>query len=159
MEAITIQKFIHTSPRKLRLVADMVRKQTPLTAMKTLHFTQRAAAKELGGAISTALANANTGGLNIEQIAFKSIEVNEGPKMRRFRAGAKGRVKPYKRRMSHIKIVLSDELVVNSKKESSKEESRVEDLESKKEEVKVQKAKVKSTSKKSKVNQKKGEIK
>ena len=109
MEAFTIQKFIHTSPRKLRLVADMVRKQHPVKASTLLKFTPRAAALELDHAITAAIANAKIKGLNLEAVSFKSIEINEGPKMRRFRAGTKGRVRPFKRKMSHIKIVLTDD--------------------------------------------------
>ena len=118
MEITTIQKFMHTSPRKFRLVADLVRKMEPVKALETLRFSQKAAAKELGKANTTALANAKQKGL--EKTGFKKIEINEGPKMRRFRAGTRGRVKPYKRRMSHIRIVLSDELVVDTKKQKEK---------------------------------------
>lgn len=124
METTSIQKFIHTSPRKLRLVADMARKQNPNQAILSLRFAKQAAAKELGAAINTALANAKVSGLNDEMISFKSIEVNEGPRMKRFRAGARGRAKPYKRRMAHIKIVLSDEIQVKSQKEKVKNISK-----------------------------------
>lgn len=106
MEVQTIQKYIHTSPRKLRLVADMVRGMDPDKALESLRFTNKAAADDLSKAIDTVLANAKQKGM--EKIIFKSVEINEGPKMKRFRAGARGRVKPYKRRMAHIKIVLSD---------------------------------------------------
>lgn len=106
MEIQTIQKYIHTSPRKLRLVTDMVRTMEPEKALEALRFTNKAAAEDLSKAIKTVLANAKQKGM--EKLNFEKIEVNEGPKMRRFRAGARGRVKPYKRRMSHIKIVLSD---------------------------------------------------
>lgn len=106
METVTIQKFIHTSPRKLRLVADMVRKMPPMRSLDTLRFTPKAAARDLSLAIKTALANAKQQGLT--EIYFKTMEVNEGPKMKRFRAGTRGRAKSYVRRMSHIKIVLSD---------------------------------------------------
>lgn len=109
MEIQTIQKYIHTSPRKLRLVADMVRKMEPNRALDILTITPKAATKDLSKAIQTALANAKQKGLESNKVVFKKIEINESMKMRRFRAGARGRVKPYKRRMAHIKIVLSDE--------------------------------------------------
>jgi large subunit ribosomal protein L22 len=111
MEATTIQKFIHSTPRKLRLVADMVRTMEPSQALETLKFTQKSAAEDIAKAIKTAMAGAKQKGF--ETIVFKSIEVNEGPKMRRFRAGTRGRVKPYKKRMAHIKIVLTDLNVKN----------------------------------------------
>lgn len=106
MEAATIQKYMHTSPRKLRLVASLVRKMEPVKALETLRFTNKDAAGDLIKAIKTVVANAKTKGM--EKISFKTIEVNEGPKMRRFRAGARGRARPYKRKMSHIKIVITD---------------------------------------------------
>jgi len=119
MEVITIQKYIHTSPRKLRLVADMVRKMKPMRALDVLSVTPKAAAKDLIKTLQTVLANAKQQGLDLEKVSFKKIEINESTKMRRFRAGTRGRVKPYKKRMSHIKIILTDDL--NLKTEKQKE--------------------------------------
>ena len=109
MEIQTIQKYIHTSPRKLRLVADMVRKMKPTQALNVLKVTPKYAAKDLIKALETVLANAKQQGVAADKVSFKSLEIDESMKMRRFRAGTRGRVKPYKRRMSHIKIILSDE--------------------------------------------------
>lgn len=117
MEIVSIQKFIHNSPRKLRLVADMARKLSPKGAIDVLSFTPKAASEDLIKAIKTALANANQKGVNLDEATFKSIEVNEGPRLRRYRAGTRGRVKPYKRRLSHIRIVLTDDLNVKTKQE------------------------------------------
>lgn len=108
MEVTSIQKYIHSTPRKLRLVTDMVRKMEPGQALEALKFADQAAAKDLSAAIKTALANAKVKGM--EQVTFKTVEINEGPKMKRFRAGTRGRAKPYKKRMSHIKIILTDDL-------------------------------------------------
>lgn len=116
MEVTTIQKFIHASPRKLRLVADMVRKMEPARALDILRVTPKIAAKDLAKAIETVLANSKQQGVDIEKVSFKSIEVNEGTRMRRYRAGTRGRVRPFKRRMSHIRIMLSDEVKVASQK-------------------------------------------
>ncbi len=111
MEYITIQKNITQSPRKVRLVADMVRKMDPYRALDVLQFTNKAAALPLAKAIKSVLANAG----NAEGLSFVSIQVNEGLKMKRYRAGTagRGRGRPYRRRMSHIKIVVSDEGMVN----------------------------------------------
>lgn len=116
MEIMTIQKFIHTSPRKLRLVADMVREMTPSKALDLLRITPKAAAKDLAKAIETVLANAKQQGAKLDEVLFKKIEIDESMKMKRYRAGTRGRAKPYKRRMSHIKIVLSDEKQTVDKK-------------------------------------------
>lgn len=83
----------------------MVRKMSPAQALEALRFTNKGAAKPLTKAIKTVLANAGK-----EMLVFKSLEINEGMKLKRMRAGSKGRAKPYKRRWSHIKIVLSDNL-------------------------------------------------
>lgn len=114
MEITNIQKYTHTSPRKMRLVVDMIKKMHPVAAMTTLHFTSKSAAGDLKKIISTAVGNAKQGGLNVNGLYFKSIEVNEGPTMKRFRPGSKGRALPYQRRMSHVKIVLSDEVKQSS---------------------------------------------
>lgn len=111
MEAATIQKYIHTSPRKLRLVADMVRQMKPGKALEILRITPKAASKDLAKALKTVLANAGKSGMDFAKINFKKIEINESAKMRRFKAGTRGRAKPFKRRMSHIKIVLTDQIV------------------------------------------------
>ena len=116
MEIQTIQKYIHATPRKLRLVADMVRKMAPNHALNILKVTPKMAAKDLEKALNTVLANAKQQGLDASKLNFKKIEINESMKMRRFRAGTRGRVKPYKKRMSHIKIVLTDESKVKSQK-------------------------------------------
>ncbi len=108
MEVITIQKYLHTSPRKLRLVADMVRKMAPNQALDILRVTPKDAAKDLAKAFETVLANAKQQGLDAQNITLKSLEINESTKMKRYRAGTRGRAKPFKRRMAHIRIVLSD---------------------------------------------------
>lgn len=108
MEITTIQKYIHTTPRKLRLAADLVRDRKPIQALEILQFTNKAAALPLSKAIKTALANAKMQNLDAEALVFKKLEVNEGPKMKRFRAGAKGRAKRYIKKMSQIKVVLGE---------------------------------------------------
>lgn len=136
MEYVSIQKNVGDSPRKLRLVADMVRGLTPEKAIEILQFTNKAAALPLAKAIKTALANAASSASGAANLVFKKIEINEGMKMKRYRVGTagRGRGRPYKRRLSHIKIVLSDEQV----------------------EVKSQKAKFKNESENSKVKKQKG---
>ena len=106
---MTIQKNLKSSPRKLRLVADMVRKMSPSQAVLQLRFTNTAAAPLLAKAIKTVLANAG----NAEGLTFKTIEINDGLKMRRMRVGTagRGRGRPYKKRMANVKIVLTDDVV------------------------------------------------
>ena len=126
MEFIHTQKNIHHTPRKLRLVADMVRKMTPDIAIQTLQFTNKAAAIDLLKALKSAVANAN----NRPNLGIKHLEINEAMKLRRGRPAPRGRMRPYKLRMSHIKVTLTDEANVTAKIKS-KADDVIEQLEKK----------------------------
>lgn len=146
MEFITIQKNIQNSPRKLRLVATMVRKMDPYAALDVLQFTSNAAARPLAQAIKTVIANAGSK----EGLSFKSVEINEGLKMRRYRVGTagRGRGRPYKKRTSHIKIVLTDEIKIkNAKVKSKNTDKKIETLEIKDKVVEVTERKEKEVKK------------
>lgn len=107
-EFVHIQKNINHSPRKLRLVADMVRKMTPQQALLALRFTNKAAAIDLAKAIKAAVSNVRESSLS--ELSFKALEINEGRKgrnARRIGAGSRSHYRPYHRWQSHIKIVLS----------------------------------------------------
>ena len=106
MDYTHIQKNVSHSPRKLRLLADMIRSTDPGEAMLRLKFASQSAGETLSKAIKAALSNSG----NADSLRFKKLEINEGTKMKRFRPGSKGRVYPYKKRLSHIKIVLTDEV-------------------------------------------------
>lgn len=86
----------------------MIKNMKPAGAVQILQFTNKSAAIPLSKAIKTVLGNAKSQNLDADSMIFKSIEVNEGTKMKRFRAGTKGRAKPYKKRLTHLKIVLTD---------------------------------------------------
>jgi large subunit ribosomal protein L22 len=105
-----------------------------------LQFTSQAAAVPLSKAIKTAMANAKK-----DDVIFKTIEINEGMKLKRYRAGTagRGRGRPYKKRWSHIKIVLTDEMQSESQKAKVKtttQKLKVDEAEKKKEEVKTEKS-------------------
>ena len=107
MEARAEQKYLVMSPRKLRLVADAVRKMRPVAAVESLTASRKRAAKVLLKVVKQALANAKSGfGVNEEMVVFKEIRVDEGPRYKRMRAGARGMGKPYARRGSHVIVVL-----------------------------------------------------
>lgn len=109
MEIVTIQKYINTSPRKLKLVADMVRKMSPAQALVALQFANKLAADPMSKAIKTVIANAKQQGVDDSKLSFSKIEINEGMRLRRMHPGSRGHANPYKKRTSNIKIVLSDE--------------------------------------------------
>lgn len=131
MEAVHIQRYIHTSPRKLRFLADFIREMEPAKALDILSITPKAAAPILQKALQTALANAKQKGLDPQKITIKAMEINESIRMKRYRAGTRGRIKPYKKRMSHIKIVLSDDL--SNKIQDTSNKDKNEEIKKKKE--------------------------
>src|SRR3989344_5202996 len=116
MEAISTQKFERLSPRKLRLIADMVRKMTPVEALEILPFVTKRGAKPFGKVIKSAIANATVKGASPESLVFKSVQVNQGAKMKRFRPVSRGRAHSYVKYVSHIRVVVTTE---NSKLQAS----------------------------------------
>ena len=142
MEVRAIQKFILMSPRKLREIVPLVRNLSPKDAVERLPFADKRTAQPLRKVIETAIANARQKGLDEGNLVFKEIQIGEGPRLKRFRAGARGRAKPYKRRMSHIRVVLTtrNDQIPNSKSQTN---SKTANLKDEKTDVKEPKSKVK----------------
>ena len=114
MEVRSIQKYSIGSPRKMREVVYLIKNLTPVVAIDRLPFTGKKAAIVLRKVILTAVANAKQQGVNPDELIFKEIQINEGPRLKRFQAGARGRAKPYKKRMSHIRVVLTTKPILKS---------------------------------------------
>lgn len=107
MEIKAESKGVKISPRKLRLVADLVRKMELKDAINTLSLVEKRAALPLLKTIKSALSNAlNNAKLKEESLILKTVEIKEGPALKRYRPSTRGRVHPYKKRSSHIKVVL-----------------------------------------------------
>ncbi len=109
MEAIARTKYVRMSPRKVRRVAELVRGKNVDEAINILNFTSKAAAVPLEKTISSAVANLinNTdegGKIDPETLIIKEVRVDEGPTMKRFRAGSMGRVMRIRKRTSHIHV-------------------------------------------------------
>lgn len=117
---ISTQKFLVTSPRKIRLVATLVRKMKPAEAVEKLPFSGKRASEALGKVIKSALANAKSQGVGETDLVFKEIQIGEGPRLKRGRAASRGRWAPFKRRMAHIRVVL-----MSTKAEVAKSKSEV----------------------------------
>jgi len=107
-EARSIQRFVLISPKKLRVIANSLRGMPAQDVVEKLALIKKRGSLVLRKVISAALANAKLKGLSADKLILKEIQINEGPRLKRFRAGARGRIKPYKRRMSHIRVVLSE---------------------------------------------------
>ncbi len=96
------------STRKVRLVADSVRRLAPGAALAALTHVPKAAAIPLTKTIASALANAKQKGAAEDTLAFETIEIMGGPAMKRWHAVSKGQAHAFKKRMTHIRVVLTD---------------------------------------------------
>jgi len=106
-EVRAVAKYIPISPQKVRLVADRVRGMRAQEALAVLDFMPQRAARPVSKTIASAVANAeNNLGLDAEDLVVQGIYVDEGPRRRWRRFGARGRFKPIVRRSSHISVVL-----------------------------------------------------
>ncbi len=128
MESTTVIKNVRISPKKIRFLLPQLRKLTPQKALDHLFYTPKKGAKILYSAIKTAINNAKIT-LKTEEnlLKFKVLAVDEGLKLKRYHPGGRGTVKPYKRRFSHIRIVLEkkeEEKVNNLKEKKDKSKKR-----------------------------------
>lgn len=109
MEFTAISKSVRIAPRKVRLVADAIRNLPLDKALAQLALIEKRGAFVLVRTLKNALSNALHSAKKTEtELSIKSIDVFEGGFLKRFRPSTKGRVHPYKKRSSHIKIVLTD---------------------------------------------------
>jgi len=108
-EVRAIVKYVPMSPRKVRLVVNQVRGLAADQALAILKFTHKAAAKPVVKLIESAVANAEENyGLSSEDLYISQIFADVGPTHKRWKAGARGRVKPRLKRSSHITVVLEE---------------------------------------------------
>ena len=106
-EVRAVSKYIRTSPRKLRLVADLIRKKPVNDARVILQFTNKRAALTLQKVLDSAVANAeNNEDLSPEALVVHKVFVDEGPTMKRFTPRARGRASAIKKRTSHVTVVV-----------------------------------------------------
>lgn len=109
MEYIATAKYVRISTRRVRLVADSVRNLTPELALVNLRALPNSAAVPLASVIASAVANARQKQAAVESLRLKSIEVMGGPAMKRFRAVSRGQAHAYKKKMTHIRVILTDQ--------------------------------------------------
>ena len=111
MDIVAFSRSIRISPRKVRLVADGIRDLPLNKALDVLNMTQKRGASVLNAVFKSAIGNAlNNSKKDVASLKIKGIEVWDGPAIKRFHPSTRGRVHPYKKRSSHIKIILTDDL-------------------------------------------------
>lgn len=110
MEAVAQWRYARVSPQKARLVADLVRGLPVQEALDVLDQANKRAAGQIRKVLQSAVANADDQGSNVDvdDLTVKAIVVNEGPRMKRMRSAARGRMARYVHRLAHIVVTVSD---------------------------------------------------
>lgn len=111
MEAKANLRFLRMAPRKITVVASLVRGRQVGEALNILKFTKRAAAQPVAKLIKSAIANASDlskGQVDVDQLFVKTIWVDQGPTQRRFMPRAMGRATRINKKSSHVHVVLAD---------------------------------------------------
>jgi large subunit ribosomal protein L22 len=120
-EIIAKLKNLRIAPRKVRLVADSVRGKDAKQALILLRYMSKKAAQPMGKLLHSAVANAkNNFQLDDSNLYISKITVDEGPKLKRWRARAMGRAFTIQKKTSHINLVLK-ERESKTEKETKKE--------------------------------------
>lgn len=112
MLARAVSKYNRQSPRKMRLVIDLIRGQSVGEAYAILQFSKKRASdvidKTLRSAVANARAKADAEGemVDVDALYVSEAYVNEGPRLKRWRAAAMGRAAPIRHATSHVVIVV-----------------------------------------------------
>ena len=110
MEARAIQRLVRQSPRKMRLVIDLIRGKGVNEAYAILKFNKKHAAKQIEKTLRSAVANAeqhalrNNESLDVDTLFVKKAQINMGQPLKRFTQAAQGRATPIRKRTSHVEI-------------------------------------------------------
>ena len=108
MEARAISRYVRVSPRKARIVIDLIRGKSVVAAREILMYTNRAIAEDVLKTLNSAVANAEDKyHVNGESLVVKACYVDEGPTMKRIRPRAKGSASRINKRTSHITIIVA----------------------------------------------------
>lgn len=123
METRAKARYIRMSPKKIRLVVDVIRGMKVSEARDQLRFLNKRATRPVEKLLNSAVANAvHNNELEEENLFIKEIRVDQGPILKRWRPRAFGRTTPIRRRSSHILIVL-DEIVKGKKAKEKRREN------------------------------------
>ena len=110
MAVKSVGRYVRVSPRKARLVIDMIRGRYAQDAIDILRNSPKAVAKTIERIVRVAVANAenNEDIADIDTLYIKEAYVDQGPTMKRFRPRAMGRATRIRKRTSHITVILDE---------------------------------------------------
>jgi len=110
MDARAEAKYIRMSPRKARLVLDLIRGRDAGDAVNLLRFTKKRAAHEVGKVLRSAIHNAEgkSETIDVDQLYVSEAYAGDGPRGKRIRPAPMGRAHPYQRRTCHIVVRVAE---------------------------------------------------
>ncbi|MCX6163533.1 MAG: 50S ribosomal protein L22 [Ignavibacteriae bacterium] len=110
MESRALTRYIGSSPRKMRLVVDLIRNRNVDEALAILKYTNKNAAKVVEKTLLSAYSNLvrkiDTGRINKDEVIVKRAFVNEGPSLKRMLPAPQGRAFRIRKRSSHLTLVV-----------------------------------------------------
>lgn len=121
MEVKALTKFARMSDKKVREIAREIQGLNAAEALEILKLVPRKSAKLVAKTLASAIANAeNNNGLSAANLTISSAIVNMGVSFKRYRPVARGSAHPFRKRTSHIAIVLSDAVPAKAAKKDEK---------------------------------------
>jgi large subunit ribosomal protein L22 len=109
MEIQALTRYARMSPKKVRELANQIQGRRVPEALDLVTLIPRKSARLVAKTLKSAVANAeNNNNLSADRLVVHRALVENGPVLKRFKAGARGTAKPRVKRMSHIRIVLTD---------------------------------------------------
>ncbi|SRR5918996_4267635 len=109
MSATARISYLRVTPRKARLVADLIRGKGVQKALDILSFTNRYVAKDFKKLLRSALANAEQkGGMDPDNLIVKTVMVDQGPTLKRWQARARGSAYKIEKKTSHVTLILEE---------------------------------------------------
>jgi large subunit ribosomal protein L22 len=125
MQVTSTYRFARISAFKAREVTREIQGRSASEALDVLAFSPKKAALLVRKTLKSAIANAeNNADLRVDTLLVKEAVVGEGPTFKRFRARARGGASPIRKRTSHIRIVLTDELAAQASELAAKRAAR-----------------------------------
>lgn len=109
MRVHAIAKHLRVSPQKVRLVADQIRGKNVAEAFDILEYDVQKSAPMVRKVLDSAVSNAETKwGADVDELKVAEVYVNDGKRLKRYRARARGRGSRIIKRMCHVTVAVSD---------------------------------------------------
>jgi len=126
MQVKSIHRFAKISAFKAREVTRAIQGMPASDALDLLRFTPKKAAGLVSKTLKSAIANAeNNNNLNVADLVVKEAVVGEGPTLKRSQPKARGSAGPIRKRTSHIRVILTDEIQIVRREDKPKKKTNI----------------------------------